>query len=166
LGLKLFGAKIPAWFIEAPIFQAMQIGATVRRVKDKVVKGEPQGISEGLWAGASGLVNDIPLASQPVRVSKLFGSKHERDYYLGELAKSTVDPALITYLAKVTDPADEGNPIRKMIAPENKRATPKTIGEHIKSGVPFLREQLNVKNSHQSTTGAGAGGDWLPDVNK
>lgn len=147
MGLKLFGEKVPAWLVEAPIFQAMQIGATVRRVKDEKVKGEEKGIGEGLWAGASGLVQDIPLASQPVRIAQLFGKQSERQYYLGELAKSTVDPAILTYLAKVTDPADQGNPIRKMLAPENKRKSPKTIMEHIKSGLPFLREELEEKNA-------------------
>lgn len=145
MGLKLFDEKIPAWFIEAPIWQAMQLGATVRRVKDKMVKGEDQGIAEGVWAGASGLLQTVPMASQPVRVAHLFGSKRDRDYYLGELAKSTVDPSLITYLAKVTDPADEGSVMRKILAPENKRKAPKTIWEHIKSGLPFLREELPEK---------------------
>lgn len=145
LGLKIFGQKVPSWFVEAPIYQAMQLGATVRRVKEEMVHGEENGLGEGLWAAASGLIQDIPFASQPVRIGKLFSNPKERDYYMGELAKSTVDPALISYLAKVTDPADEGNPIRKVLAPENHRETPTTIAEHIKSGLPFLREQADEK---------------------
>lgn len=145
MGAKIGDQKIPALFIEAPIFQAMQIGATIRRVKEAKVHGEEQGIGEGLWAGVAGLAQSVPLASQPVRVAQLFGTPKNRDYYLGELAKSTIDPALLTYLAKVTDPADEGSPIRKALAPENKRKTPKTLAEHIKSGLPFLREDLEEK---------------------
>lgn len=145
LGLKIFGQKVPSWLVEAPIYQAMQLGATVRRVKEEMVHGEENGLGEGLWAAASGLIQDIPFASQPVRIGKLFSNPKERDYYMGELAKSTVDPALISYLAKVTDPADEGNPIRKALAPENHRETPKTIAEHIKSGLPWLREQADEK---------------------
>lgn len=144
MGLKLFGEKVPAWFVESPIFQAMQVGATIRRVKEAKVHGEENGIGEGIWAGATGITQAVPMVSLPIQMSQLFNPK-ERQYYLGELAKSTVDPSLVTYLAKVTDPADKGNPLRKAIAPENKRKTPKTIAEHIKSGLPYFREELEPK---------------------
>lgn len=150
LGFKIFGHKIPAWAGEAPIFQAMQLGATVKRVSDHYIEGEKQGLPEGVITGLLDVVQSNPLASQPLRISALFKSSKERQYYLGELAKSTVDPAIITYLAKVTDPADKGNPIRKALAPENKRKTPKTIVDHIKSGLPFLREQLPTKEEDWS----------------
>lgn len=146
MGLKLFDTKIPAWFVESPIYQAMQIGATVRRIKEQKVHGEEKGIGEGIWAGASGLAQSVPLVGQPIRMGQLFHSQRDRDYYVGELAKSTVDPAIISYLAKVTDPADEGSVARKILNPENNRKTPKTIMEHIKSGIPFLREDLPEKH--------------------
>jgi len=145
LGLKLFDEKIPAWFVESPIFQAMQLGATVRKVKDKVVHGQEQGIGEGLWAGALGLIEHVPLVDQSTRIDQIFKSPTERKWYVGELAKSAVDPAILTYLAKVTDPADQGSYIRKALAPENKRVSPKTIMEHIKSGLPYFREDLKEK---------------------
>lgn len=150
LGFKFYGHKVPAWVGEAPIFQAMQLGATVKRVSDHYIEGEKQGLPEGVITGLLDVVQSNPLASQPLRISALFKSSKERQYYLGELAKSTVDPAIITYLAKVTDPADKGNPVRKALAPENKRKTPKTIVDHIKSGLPFLREQLPTKEEDWS----------------
>jgi hypothetical protein len=146
LGLKLFGKRIPAWFIEAPIFQAMQLGATVRRIKDERVKGEEKGIGEGIWAGALGLVDKVPMVDQPMRMAELFSSSRDRQYYLGELAKSTVDPALVTYLANVTDPADRKSIMGKILNPENKR-TNTSIVEHIKSGIPGLRETLPLKET-------------------
>lgn len=146
LGFKFFGQKVPSWVGEAPIFQAMQFGATVKRVSNHYISGEKEGFPEGVITGLLDVVQANPLANQPLRIGALFKSSKERQYYLGELAKSTVDPAIITYLAKVTDPADKGNPIRKALAPENKRKTPKTIMEHIKSGLPFLREQLLTKD--------------------
>lgn len=146
LGLKLWGEKIPAWFSETPIFLAMQFGATMRRVKDSKIQGNEQGIGEGLWASASGLAQRSPFIAQPVEMAKIFKSKYERDQYLEGLATGTIDPAIISYLAKVTDPADEGNPIRKALEPENKRKNPKTLVDHIKSGLPFFREELEEKN--------------------
>lgn len=146
MGLKLFGVRIPAWFVESPIFQAMQIGATIRRVKDTMVKGEPKGMTEGAWAGLLGLADRVPMIDQPIRMSQVFTNAKDRQYYLGELAKSTVDPALVTYLANATDPADKGSFLKKALNPENKRR-PQTILEHIKSGIPGLRETVGEKQN-------------------
>lgn len=142
--VKLFGVNIPAWLVESPIFQAMEIGATVRRVKDTVVKGSPKGITEGAIAGALGLAEHVPMIGQGVRINKLFDSAEDRKYYIGELAKSTAVPALVDYIAKATDPADEGSVAGKILNPENKRK-PESIVEHIESGVPGLRENVPEK---------------------
>jgi hypothetical protein len=147
-GIKLFGMNIPAWFIEAPIYQTMQIGATIRRVKDTKVKDangkvEEKGIGEGILAGALGLADHVPMIDQPVRMASLFTDPKERDWYVGELAKSTVDPALLSYIASATDPADKES---SALNPQNKRS-PKTMAEHIKSGIPGLREQVPLKSS-------------------
>jgi broad specificity phosphatase PhoE len=163
MGTKFYGQKIPAWLTEAPIWQAFQIGATARRVKDRMVSvtktdpetgepikvQEPQGIGEGIWAGLSGVAQGAPLVNLPVRLSQVFGSNKERDYYFDELTKSTVEPALITYLAKATDPADKGSVAGKALAPENRRQTPKTLIDHLKSGLPYYREQLPEKPPKQ-----------------
>ncbi len=139
--VKIGGVNIPAWMIESPIFQAMQIGATIRRVKDTKVKGEEQGIGEGVWAGALGLAQHVPLVDQPVRMTKVFTSPKERGWYLGELAKGTVDPALIQKIAEWTYPAE--------------KRSPSTIGQHIESGLPFLREQVPVKGGKGGKGGGG-----------
>lgn len=145
--VKLFGVNIPAWLLESPIFQAMEIGATVRRVKDTVVKGSPKGITEGAIAGALGLAEHVPMIGQGVRINKLFDSAEDRKYYIGELAKSTAVPALLDYIAKATDPADEGSIAGKILNPENKRK-PESIVEHIESGIPGLRENVPEKHSY------------------
>jgi broad specificity phosphatase PhoE len=148
-GAKLFGHKIPAWMLEAPIFQAMQLGATVRRVKDKLVKGEPKGLGEGVWAGALGLLEHEPLIDEPVRLGKMLGTSNERQYFLGELAKSTLVPAVSDYAAKVTDPLDERPLGERLMEPENKRRPAgeglEGIKEHVESAIPGLRENVGEK---------------------
>ena len=150
--MKVGSLHIPMWLLESPIFQTMQLGATVRKAKDKITKGQPQGIGEGIWAGALGLAQHEPLIDQPVRMAKIFEGKNERDYYLGELAKSTVDPAILDFAAKATDP--------------EKTRKPTTILEHIKTGIPGLRETVPTKKASSeddrggSGGGAGAGGDF------
>lgn len=137
---KIFGVTIPKWLLHSPIYETMQLGATVRRAKDKMVHGIPQGMTEGMWAGALGLAEEEPLLDQPMRFAKMFESERDRKYYLGELAKSTFDPILLQNVAKWMDPKEK----RK----------PETIWEHIETGIPGLRE--NVKEKGGSSGGAGA----------
>ncbi len=125
---KAFGMNIPIWLVESPIFQAMQVGATVRRVKDAKIKGEEKGISEGIWAGALGMLDKVPMADQASRTLGAIKNPNERQWYFGELAKSTVSPTVLQKVAEWIDP-------------EEKRVA-KTILEHIESGIPLLREKL------------------------
>ena len=125
---KILGYNIPVWLVEMPIFQAMQVGATVRRVKDAKVKGEEKGISEGVWAGALGMLDKIPMADQVNRTLGAMKNPNERQWYLGELAKSTLVPTVVQKIAEWQDP-------------EEKRVA-KTIPEHVESGIPILRESL------------------------
>ena len=126
--VKLFGMNIPAWFIESPIFQAMQVGATVRRVKDTVVKGETKGIGEGAIAGAIGLAQHVPMIDQPMRILGAIKSPTERNWYFDELAKSTLEPSLLQKIAEFTDTEDK----RK----------PQDLKEHLEAGIPGLRENV------------------------
>lgn len=128
---KIFGMDIPAWLIESPIFQVMQVGATARRVKDAKVKGEENGISEGIIAGGLGMLDKLPMVDQ---INRTLGALHdpkERQYYLGELAKSSIDPAALQKIAEWTD-----NDVKR---------DPKTIGEHVEMGIPGLRENVGKK---------------------
>jgi hypothetical protein len=135
---KVFGLTIPAWLQESPIFQTMQLGATVRRVQDKIVHGEPEGITKGIWAGAMGLVEHEPLIDQPARVMGAIKDPKEREYFLGQLAKSTVVPAAVSNIAQWTDPAET----RK----------PSTVLEHIETGIPGLRENVPEKIAPKNTS--------------
>lgn len=148
LGAKIGDMKIPGWLIESPIYQLMQLGATIRRVKDKKVHGEENGIGEGVWAGLLGLTENIPMVNQPMRILKALGSPGERNYFVDELAKTTLIPSAVDYVAKVSDPADERPVGQKIFEPENHRKSPKTLGQHIESAVPGLRENLPAKGSN------------------
>lgn len=133
----IFGQRIPAWLLESPIFQAMQIGATVRRVSDTVVKGKPNGITAGVLAGGLGLALREPLADEPGRIYSALKDAKERQYFLGELAKSTVEPMLLQNIAEFMDKAKD----RK----------PETLKEHMEMGVPGLREKVPEKKPAKGT---------------
>lgn len=139
LQAKIGDTTIPSWLLHSPLFQVMQLGATVRRVKDTYMeKGKDNPAVNGVMAGALGLIKELPLTEQPMEVAKLFDPK-ERDYYLGELAKNTADPGLLQYIAKL----EQGyNPLTEQTA---HKPAPKTILEHVETGLPGLTENVGEK---------------------
>lgn len=137
---RLFGLNVPSWMLHNPLYLTMQLGATARRTKDYYVKrGKEGGFSEGLWAGALGMAEEVPFINQGIRIDKLFQSKGEREYYLDELAKNTFDPAFLNNIAQWTDTEKdaEGNPVFRK---------PKGFIQSIESGIPILREKVPVSD--------------------
>ena len=65
---------------------------------------------------------------QSGKFNELFGTASERKYFLGEMAKNTIDPIALQQIAKWTDEED--------------KRSPETIFEHIKTGIPGARETV------------------------
>lgn len=141
---KIFGHKLPAWIGENPAMQAMQFGATVRRVMDHLLKGEKEGVVNGLGAATLGLIQHNPLIEQSLRFGSVF--QGDAGAYTDELIKGTFVPAGVDYSAKVFDPADNRTLLEKMLYPQNKRKRPTNLEEHVESGIPGLRENLEKKH--------------------
>jgi len=133
---KILGMKIPIWLLESPLFQTMQLGATVRKLSDEKMTNKPKGFTEAMLAAELDLMGHEPLVEQPSRITSLFTNPKEREYFLGELAKGTVVPAGLSNIAQYTDP-EEG---RK----------PESMLEHIETGIPGLRENVAAKKKPQS----------------
>ncbi len=101
------------------------------RKRDK----DTQGIGNGILAGAFGLLGELPFVGTATQIDKLFDPK-ERGQYLGEMAKQVVVPGLVSQIAAFQDKNSQGQPIKRK---------PETIGEHIKTGIPGLRETVKKK---------------------
>lgn len=128
---KILGLKVPVWLLEAPLFQAMQLGATVRKLHDAKMTKTPQNLLVSMGMAELDLGGHNPLVEQPGRISELFKSPHDRKYFLGELAKGTIVPAGVSNIAQFTDS-------------ENSRK-PESVMEHIETGIPGLRETVPTK---------------------
>lgn len=128
---KVGGVKVPIWLLEAPLFQTMQLGATIRKLSDFKLSKESSPLWQAAIASELDLMGHEPLIDQPARISKLFTEPKERQYFLGELAKGSIVPTGLSDIAKFTDKADT----RK----------PSTITEHIETGIPGLREKVPAK---------------------
>ena len=141
--VRLFGYDLPAWATHSPVWEALHIGATVRRVKDGLVakgkgEGEGEGYTEGMWAAALGITEEVPFANEFARIRRVAQGTKGREQFFGELAKGTVDPMLMSKVAEWMD------------NPDIKR-DPHTIMEYIKSGVPIARQQVPEKEEKVSS---------------
>jgi hypothetical protein len=123
--------NINRWMTHAPWFELLQVGATIRHVRDQYIdkdKGEAPAFGEGMWAAGTGLIEETPFVGQMLRMDRLTTPKG-RDQYLGELAKSTLVPSLVQKIAEWTDLGAE-------------KRKPNSIIQHVEMGLPGLRENV------------------------
>jgi broad specificity phosphatase PhoE len=160
--IKIGDTSIPAWLLESPVFQAMQLGATIRRVADmhpQPHSNDKNGVLLGAMIGVIDLSEHEPLIAQPHRLGKIFGKQEERNKAVGELAKSFTNISGLDYIAKVTDPADKRGWMDKFFDPENKRDENdkyniyNSIKKHVMSGIPGLREKLPKYGDYKKSGG-------------
>ncbi len=137
-GLQVNGVKIPRWMTHAPIFEAMQIGATMRRVADSRLHGEQRGMTAGALAGLFGLASEVPFVNEMVHAGDL-QSPEGREKWLGEVAKSQIVPAGLSQYAQQRDVNASGEPIKR---------EPRNFAETLKTGFPGLRESVPQKKVH------------------
>lgn len=134
--VRIFGHDVPGYLLHNPLLETLQIGATARRVADaKFAKKDAAkaGLGSGVWAAAMGLIDEIPFAREATELGKIFGGGPEGRYAAGEFAKGLVTPAASQWAAQHLDTDSHGNPIKR---------APKTMLEHVKTGIPGLREEV------------------------
>lgn len=137
--VRVGGQNIPANVAHHPLLDVLQLGATVRRVADSEHRGERKGMSEGLWAGGLGLLDEVPFVREQQETIGLMDPR-SRDAYLAELGRQRLTPALLQYIAEHTDKDAQGNIIPR-------QAT--GVVQGVESGVPGLREKLPEKEQRR-----------------
>jgi hypothetical protein len=135
--VRVFGEDVPSFLLDHPVFQAFQVGATTWRVKDsKIRKGDKDaaGWDTGLGAAALGLIDETPFGREDVEAGQIIGGDpSERQYRWGEFVKGLVVPQGVQTLANATDKDKKGKTIPRKET---------TVGQHVESGIPGLRETL------------------------
>ena len=137
--IKIDGWNVPSFLLHNPLLEVAQLGATVRRVADsKLHKRDTgkQGITAGLVAGGLGLAEEVPFVNDTLELTKLMNPS-QRAGYAGEMAKSYVVPQLVQFIANQTDKNAKGDTIARK---------PKTLLQHIETGIPGLRQTVPKKN--------------------
>lgn len=136
-GIRTPAGEIPSWALHNPLLEVLQLGATIRRAADKYTKTGRQGESEGVVAGMAGLMGEVPFMREAKDLGSMIStSPKERGYAFGEFAKSLAVPQLVQWLAGQTDRNAAGKPIKRK---------PETTFEHIKTGIPGLRETVPAR---------------------
>lgn len=134
--VKLFGMQVPSLFLHNPFLEAMQIGATIRRVADSKFKKsdkETQGEGVGTMAAAMGLIEEIPLVKEPKELLDLL-EPHKTPGALGKLAASSTIPAAVSWAAKTFDKTDDqGEPVKRK---------PDGFKENFEMAIPGMRQQV------------------------
>lgn len=136
--IRVNGVDVPSYLMHNPLLETLQFGATIRHVADSKLRKkdtEVQGIGAGTFAAAVGLMEEVPFVREMSELDKLM-NPYTRSTFLGEQAKSIAVPAAVQRVAEWTDP-------------EQKRY-PRTVMEHIKSGVPGFREQVPSKKQSRN----------------
>jgi len=138
-GFRVFGQDVPSWMAHAPVFEVMQMGATIRRTLDK--EGEDgkrkgvQALPAGVLASMVGILEATPFVNEMTR-SKELQSVEGRDKFVNELIKAQTIPVAVEQVAKYFDKTPMGETVKR--APEG-------LGETMMSGIPGLRNQLAIK---------------------
>ncbi len=142
--MELFGVKIPHWMQHVPALQAMQFGATVRRVQEyykakdeKLPEGEKtdKGFLTGVGSAAVGTLEHIPFLETPGQLMEALRSPEGRDKWVAQVAKSLVIPPDLDKLARYLDKDLDGNEIKRK---------PKEFLEVIEMGIPGMRQRVGT----------------------
>jgi hypothetical protein len=136
--VRVFGVNIPSFLVHNPLLETLQLGSTVRRVAESKLRKsdtERQGMGWGLWAGGLGLLDETPFLRETSELLKLMNPQ-ERQGAAGELAKSMIVPQVVADIAALTDRDTKGNLVDRK---------PRTILQHVKTGIPGLRETVKRK---------------------
>jgi len=137
--MRIFGVDVPSFLFHAPIFEAMNMGASLRRGL-----GAKQTLPDAAMASAMGLLEHVPFVNEVFRLHDFRNAK-TRSQFINEFAKQSIEPLALQKLAEWTD---RSRPLQAsdLLTGEgtNKRA-PEGLGQTLESGVPGLRGNVPLK---------------------
>jgi hypothetical protein len=134
-GLRLFGVDVPKLTVHNPALEMLQLGATVRKVAESKIRqndSESRGLPSGIITGVLGLAEETPFLD--LNPQELLDPR-KQDYWIGGQVRSALVPALVQNVATFTDRAD-GKAVKRK---------PETLMEHVKLGIPGLRETVQER---------------------
>lgn len=139
--VRVGNVDIPSYLLHNPLVDQLQVGATIGRVANSKLRHkdrETQGLPAGVAAAALGLIEEVPFATGTEQMHKLF-TPNERMDYVGELARSRVEPQFMQWVAQQGDRASYIPPS------EVRQRKPESFGQEMEMGIPGLRQNVPLK---------------------
>lgn len=166
-GFRIFGWDVPRWMSHTPALEAIQFGATIRRVlnhmaakkkgpsaeeleniksgsKDALsgVFGDLANSGRGFLAGLSGLLDEIPFVSG---IRNTMGALNPAESHDKDRANFALNMTVPQFIQQGTAAADRRKtPEHPTIGEPIQRET-KTFGQTFKGGIPGLRTSVPEK---------------------
>lgn len=144
-GLKIGEQKISSVLLHNPMIAVAQLGHTIGAIAaSKVKKGsaEERGITVGALTGTLGLLNESPLGRQVELVSTTSDPRTAGEA-LDEHIKGIVIPQLVNEASQFTDKPAQN--LQDYFLMDTRQRKPHGLAQHLKIGVPILREQVPLK---------------------
>lgn len=138
-GIRVGDQNISGLLLHNPILAVAQLGHTMgavaashRSKKDPTQRGLPV----AFVAGAMGLLAESPVG-RTIELADLLRDPRSVEWALGEHVKGLTVPQIVNEAAQLFDKDANGKLIRR---------DPKTIMEHVKTGIPGLRQEVKKKS--------------------
>ncbi len=144
-GMRIGGQNVSSVFLHNPMIAVGQLGHTIGAIAaQKVKKNSPEerGVGIGALAGTLGLLNESPLGRTTELVSTL-SDPRSAGYATDEHIKGIVIPQLMNEMAQFTDKPAQN--LQDYFLMDTRKRDPKTLKQHLMTGVPVLREQVPLK---------------------
>lgn len=135
---QIFGFKIPKAFLHNPALEAIQLGATVRRVADSKLRKsdtEKQGLMTGIGRALLAASEEVPFIGEAMHLGDL-KEAHGGEKFLYNQARTFTEPQILQQLAKYFDKDKSGKPVKRQ---------EKSLMDVLKGGIPGLRQTVPVK---------------------
>ena len=167
--IELFGVHVPHWLSHSPLFEMLQVGATLRRVSDtEVAKGNEPSKFAGIPAVIKGMTKQVPFASATGKGVEAFENGDTFGQYVTQLGKGILIPQLVQNISDFADTKEgevikrlptnwkeellEATPFRKKLEAKKELFSKEELEEPNfkllqEKGieVPFIRERLKIK---------------------
>ena len=137
-GMRVEGHNIPGLLLHNPVLAVAQMGHTIGAIMaSKLNKKTDQthSLPVAAAAGLMGLLNQSPLGNVVEGASQL-SDPRSAEWAMGEHVKGLVDPQLSQEIAQWMDKNAQGKVIKR---------DPKTITQHVETGIPVLRKNVPEK---------------------
>lgn len=149
--VKMFGVEIPHLFLHAPALEMLQIGATIKRVQDKMMgKGNSPADALATGAGKSiwGLIEQQPFVGEAARTTEDLKEKGV-GMAAADVAQGFLVPRLIQEFAGGIDKPDLT--LGSFVFDDPVKRTPHNFVEKLEIGIPKVRENVPIKQKEKKS---------------